>query len=117
MKAAEAPETSLQAQHSRFKYRVHPCSIKSALGILPLPEPPATYVPKRLAAQGIRPLPVTHSYALAVAGLPLHHRDPFDRILVVQAQMEEMTVLTADRAFDKYRVEVLWCGRSKAKRG
>jgi PIN domain nuclease of toxin-antitoxin system len=85
-------------------------SIKSALGKLPLPEPPARYVPKRLAAQGIRPLPITHSHALAVADLPLHHRDPFDRILVAQAQIEEMTVLTADRAFDKYRVEVVWCG-------
>ena len=85
-------------------------SIKSALGKLSLPEPPARYVPKRLAAQGIRPLPTTHLHALAVADLPLHHRDPCDRILVAQAQIEEMTLLTADRAFDKYRVEVLWCG-------
>ena len=85
-------------------------SIKSALGRLPLPEPPALYVPKRLAAQGVRPLPITHTHALGVLELPLHHKDPFDRLLIAQAQAEGMTILTADRSFGRYAVEVLWCG-------
>ncbi|HMD98852.1 MAG TPA: type II toxin-antitoxin system VapC family toxin [Terriglobia bacterium] len=84
-------------------------SIKSALGKLLLPEPPTVYVPKRLAIQGIRPLPITHTHALGVSDLPLHHRDPFDRLLIAQALAEEMAILTADRAFGRYRVEVFWC--------
>jgi PIN domain nuclease of toxin-antitoxin system len=40
----------------------------------------------------------------------LHHQDPFDRLLIAQAQAEEMVILTADRAFEKYDVKVMWCG-------
>ena len=86
-------------------------SVKSALGKLQLPEAPARYVPKRLAAQGIRPLSITHAHALAVSELPLHHSDPFDRLLIAQARTESMIILTADRAFERYSVEVLWCGQ------
>lgn len=86
-------------------------SIKSALGRLHLPEPPVSYVPKRLAAQGIRPLSISHTHALAVSDLPAHHSDPFDRLLIAQAQTEDMVILTADHAFQQYGVEVLWCGQ------
>ncbi len=86
-------------------------SIKSALGRLHLPEPPVSYVPKRLAAQGIRPLSITHTHALAVSDQPAHHSDPFDRLLIAQAQTEDMVILTADHAFQQYGVEVLWCGQ------
>lgn len=86
-------------------------SIKSAVGKLRLPEPPAVYVPKRLAAQGIRSLPITHAHALGVSNLPRSHSDPFDRLLVAQAQAEKMTILTADHAFEHYRVQMVWCGR------
>jgi PIN domain nuclease of toxin-antitoxin system len=84
--------------------------IKSALGKLRLPEPAVSYVPKRMAAQGIRPLPITHGHALAVSELPTYHRDPFDRLLIAQAQVEGMAILTADRAFRLYPVEIVWCG-------
>jgi PIN domain nuclease of toxin-antitoxin system len=86
-------------------------SIKAASGKLPLPEPPALYVPKHLAAQEVRPLPITHTHTLGVAELPLHHKDPFDRLLIAQAKAEGMTILTADRSFGWYGVGVLWCGR------
>lgn len=85
-------------------------AIKYALGKLPLPEPAVSYVPKRMAAQGIRPLPITHHHALAVAELPSYHLDPFDRLLIAQARAEGMTILTADRAFQPYAVEIVWCG-------
>lgn len=85
-------------------------AIKSALGKLPLSEPPASFVPKGMAAQGIRPLSITHTHALAVSELPAHHRDPFDRILISQARTEEMIILTADRVFEQYDVKILWCG-------
>jgi len=84
--------------------------IKVALGKLTLPEPVASYVPKRMSAQAIRPLPITHGHALAVVGLPQYHNDPFDRLLIAQAQAEGMTILTADRAFRQYAVELIWCG-------
>lgn len=85
-------------------------SIKMALGKLYLPETPEIYVPKRLAAQAIQPLPILHHHALRVYSLPLHHEDPFDRLLIAQAQAENMAILTSDRAIRKYDVNVVWCG-------
>jgi PIN domain nuclease of toxin-antitoxin system len=85
-------------------------ALKWALGKLPLPEPPATYVPTRMVTSGVVPLAVEHRHALAVATLPLHHRDPFDRLLVAQAITEGATVLTADVAFTAYDVDVIWTG-------
>ena len=85
-------------------------SIKFALGKLVLPEPPATYIPTCMLNWGIRALEISHLHALAVGDLPPHHPDPFDRMLIVQATMEEMVLLTADRMFEKYAVETVWCG-------
>jgi len=84
-------------------------AIKWARGKLLLPEPPASYVPKRMSDQGIRSLPITHSHTLAVSQLPAHHWDPFDRLLIAQAQTEGMTILTADRTFRLYDVQIVWC--------
>jgi PIN domain nuclease of toxin-antitoxin system len=86
-------------------------SIKWASGKLKLPEVPTTYVTKRLSSRGIRSLPITHIHALAAGELPRHHLDPFDRMLIAQAQSEDMVLLTADRVFRKYEVETLWCGK------
>jgi PIN domain nuclease of toxin-antitoxin system len=83
-------------------------AIKAALGKLPLPEPPDTYVPSRIAAQGLTPLPILQTHALRTHGLPPIHRDPFDRLLVAQAQLESLSILTADRVFSGYDVEVVW---------
>lgn len=83
-------------------------SIKYALGKLPLPVAPADYVPDRMRSSGVEGLPVTHTHALRVATLAHHHRDPFDRVLVAQAQLERLTVLTSDRAFEPYDVRVRW---------
>jgi PIN domain nuclease of toxin-antitoxin system len=86
-------------------------AIKAAAGKLKLPESPESYVPRRMVNQGLRPLVVTHPHALAVFALPAHHRDPFDRLLVAQAQLEDMILVTADRTLEKYPVEILWAGR------
>jgi PIN domain nuclease of toxin-antitoxin system len=86
-------------------------AIKTKLGKYELTESPGRYVPKRLAQQGIQSLSITQNHSLKVYDLPLHHQDPFDRIIIAQAIAEEMTVLTADRAFGKYPVDVLWCGK------
>jgi PIN domain nuclease of toxin-antitoxin system len=85
-------------------------AIKVGLGKLRLPQPPDKYVPQRLADQGMSPLPIEHAHALNVANLPPHHRDPFDRLLVSQAQLERLALLTADPQLLAYDVAVIWAG-------
>jgi PIN domain nuclease of toxin-antitoxin system len=83
-------------------------AIKSALGKLQLPESPDKYIPSRIALYNIHGLPIEHIHALKVFRLPKIHRDPFDRILIAQAQIEGLTILTADRIFAAYDVETIW---------
>ncbi len=82
-------------------------AIKYGLGKLDLPHAPADYIPRLMARGGITALPVLHNHALHVATLPLHHRDPFDRLLVAQAQLENVPILTGDKTFQLYEVETL----------
>jgi len=82
-------------------------AIKHALGKLALPEPPRDYVPSRMRSSGVDGLQVSHAHALHVATLPHHHGDPFDRLLVAQAQLEDLTLLTADRQLERYDVDVI----------
>ena len=82
-------------------------AIKHEIGRLQLPEAPARYVPSRIRIIGARALAIEHSHALAVATLPPLHRDPFDRMLVAQAQLEGLTLLTADEAVARYPVASL----------
>ena len=86
-------------------------SIKLRIGKLELPGPPADHVPRYMAKQSLRSLPVTHLHAAKIYDLPSHHKDPFDRMLIAQALVEDMVILTADRAFKKYPAQLLWCGR------
>ncbi len=86
-------------------------SIKMRLGKLQFPGPPSQTVPAFMSKQGLRPLTVTHIHAVGVYDLPLHHGDPFDRLIIAQAIAEEMVILTSDRAFEKYAVDVVWCGK------
>lgn len=85
-------------------------TIKARLGKLTLPSSPAKCIPEFMAKQRLLPLSVTHLHAVKVFDLDPHHNDPFDRLLIAQATLEEMTVLTADPIFRKYPVEILWCG-------
>ena len=83
-------------------------AIKYTLGKLPLPEPPESFVPKRLARDGISSLPVEHVHALHVASLPLHHQDPFDHLLIAQAQIERIHLMTVDPKIKDYDLAILW---------
>jgi PIN domain nuclease of toxin-antitoxin system len=85
--------------------------IKYALGRLPLPEVPATFVPKVIQDLKLQSLDVTHRHAIEVGRLPKHHHDPFDRMLVAQARVEGMTLLTSDRNLRKYDVEQFYSRR------
>ena len=82
-------------------------AIKHAVGKLRLPDPPASYVPARLERMRVRSLAIALEHALHVATLPLHHRDPFDRLLIAQAQLEDLSILTADRRFAAYEVRTI----------
>jgi len=82
-------------------------AIKYRLRKLPLPEPPIRFVPARLSRDGVIPLPIEHLHALAVTDLPLHHSDPFDRLLIAQARLEGMTLATVDEQFATYDVTLL----------
>lgn len=79
-------------------------AIKSALGKLAAPDD----LPARLAEMGFEPLPVTAEHGWHVRTLPHRHGDPFDRLLIAQAQLEDIPVVTADRVFDDYDVRVIW---------
>lgn len=79
-------------------------AIKAALGKLDAPED----LPERVRELGFESLAVTADHAWRVRSLPHHHGDPFDRILVAQAQLERLPIVTADVAFDDYDVAVIW---------
>jgi len=82
-------------------------AIKYNLGRLPLPEPPHKFIPPRLIRDGIKPLNVEHHHACHVANLPDLHRDPFDRLLISQAQTENLAFITADQKLKDYNVEII----------
>lgn len=87
--------------------------IKVALGKLPLPEPINTYISTRMIQLDVRSLEITALHALRAAALPLHHRDPFDRMLIAQAQIEEMALVSADSMFKQYSdISLLWAANS-----
>lgn len=82
-------------------------AIKHGLGKLQLPESPAKYIPRMMVHTSVIPLPIHHRHALHVAELPEYHRDPFDRLLIAQAQVEGVPIISADPQFRQYDVEVL----------
>jgi PIN domain nuclease of toxin-antitoxin system len=81
--------------------------IKHALGKLPLPAPPAEYLPRQRDAHQISTLPVEEGALPHLATLPPLHRDPFDRILIAQALQHGLTLLTVDDAVRAYPVPLL----------
>lgn len=83
-------------------------AIKTAKGRLSLPEDPESYVLNRLRLQHFHPLPIQISHTLQVAQLPRHHDDPFDRLLIAQAQLEGLPILTIDPEIQKYEVQTIW---------
>jgi PIN domain nuclease of toxin-antitoxin system len=83
-------------------------AIKAALGKLTFPGNLKSFVIEQLAVNGIDPLPVELAHALHASTLPALHRDPFDRLLIAQAQLENLPILTADPQIGRYDVEVIW---------
>ena len=83
-------------------------AVKYSLGRLPLPRKPELYVPPIRDKSGIEAMPIDEESALYTARLPKLHTDPFDRVLVAQAIVHGMAILTPDEAIAQYAARVLW---------
>jgi PIN domain nuclease of toxin-antitoxin system len=108
---SSAAKTLIEDPNNRKLVSVASCweiAIKAGLKKLILGEPSATYLPAALARTGFELLPISVAHATAVEALPLHHRDPFDRLLVAQAMLEGLSIVSADPAFDAYPTVRLW---------
>ena len=83
-------------------------AIKAGIGKLNLTRPFADFLTDRLDGNGFDTLPIERIHAVQIATLPLHHRDPFDRLLIAQSLTDGMPLVSADAVFDAYGVSRLW---------
>ena len=83
-------------------------AIKARLGKLKLPDDLQGFIAEQLRINAIRVLPVQMAHALHVYTLPNHHRDPFDRMLVAQGQLEDLAIVTDDPLIGRYAVTTVW---------
>ncbi len=83
-------------------------AIKAQLGKLTLPARPDVFIADQMTSNAVQGLPVEASHALHVFHLPSHHRDPFDRMLIAQSQLENLPIITSDPLFSKYKVKTIW---------
>ena len=83
-------------------------AIKVSIGKLELRQPFESLIPQQLAENDITLLGISVSHAIRLTTLPFHHRDPFDRLLIAQAMVEQLPILGVDAAFDAYGVERIW---------
>jgi PIN domain nuclease of toxin-antitoxin system len=83
-------------------------SIKISLGKLELEQPFETLIPEQVAQNGVEVLHIQFSHVAVVASLPFHHRDPFDRLIAAQANVEQISIVSSDEIFDAYGVRRLW---------
>jgi len=83
-------------------------AIKYHLGRLPLPDKPNIFIFQELEKNRIDPLPIKDVHAFHAGQLPEYHKDPFDRMLIAQAQIESFVLLSNDSLFARYDVHVTW---------
>ena len=83
-------------------------SIKLSLGKLTVEMPTEVLMTQQLTRNDIDVLPITVAHLVMVSTLPFHHRDPFDRLLIAQAIVEQIPIVSVDPAFDAYPVQRLW---------
>jgi PIN domain nuclease of toxin-antitoxin system len=83
-------------------------AIKARIGRLELPAEAEIYLPRLLRRHSFGVLPVGEGHALRAGSLPLIYRDPWDRLMIAQAQVEDLPIITADPAIGQYDVEVIW---------
>jgi PIN domain nuclease of toxin-antitoxin system len=83
-------------------------AIKVSLGKLKFEQPYELFVPQQLAMNGFGILNISLEHTAGISTLPFHHRDPFDRLIAVQARLEKMCLVSADAAFDAYEIQRVW---------
>ena len=83
-------------------------ALKYARGKLVLPEPPSRYIPSRRVVLGLTALVIEEEAVLALERLPVLHRDPFDRLLICQALIHGLALLTPDPQIQQYPVRTIW---------
>ncbi len=83
-------------------------AIKSSLGKLRLAKPIEQFVTEQLAENGFTLLSVELRHTAKIEKLPFHHRDPFDRLLIAQAMLEKLVIISADKIFSAYGIKRLW---------
>ena len=83
-------------------------AIKHSLGKLNLQQPFRSFIEQHLAGNGFDILAISNEHIFTVAGLPYHHRDPFDRMLIAQSLTEQFPLISVDTLFDRYAVQRLW---------
>ena len=83
-------------------------SIKVSIGRLTLAQPYDIFIPQQLTNNAIEILPISSAHLGVVSTLPFHHRDPFDRLIIAQAMIEQLPIVSIDAAFDAYSAKRLW---------
>jgi PIN domain nuclease of toxin-antitoxin system len=83
-------------------------AIKISIGKYSLPEPFATFMEREIIANDFRILHIAPKHASVVSTLPFHHRDPFDRLIVAQAMVEQIPIVSSDPALDAYGISRFW---------
>jgi len=83
-------------------------SIKAAAGKLEIPRPIQTLIQRHITGNAIDLLPIQGEHLETLISLPNHHKDPFDRVLLAQAQVEDLVLISCDGNFDAYDVKLLW---------
>jgi PIN domain nuclease of toxin-antitoxin system len=82
--------------------------IKMQLGKLKISRPIEKLIKTQQQANGLQVLPIELAHVLSLSGLPSHHKDPFDRLLITQANVEGAILVSVDLVFSSYSVKVLW---------
>jgi PIN domain nuclease of toxin-antitoxin system len=83
-------------------------AIKISLGKLSISGPFGSYISHQVTANAIGLLPISLEHVAVVASLPFHHRDPFDRLLIAQALVEQIPLVSTDSSLDAYGIHRIW---------
>ena len=109
LSAAARAEIESSATHKLISPATYwEIAIKISVGKYTVPIPFADFIEKSIDDNGMEILPIEPRHAAALMALPFHHRDPFDRLLIAQAIVEQISLVSADKVFDQYPVTRIW---------
>ena len=110
-KLSASAKSLIEDPNSRKLVSIVSCweiAIKVCLGKLDLGEPSRSFLPREIARNRFEVLAISLPHVTMVEQLSLHHRDPFDRLLIAQAIIEGMSLVSTDKVFDQYSILRLW---------